>query len=247
MSEVQYVAPSELDKEELIELVATMKRTIVEQEETIAENNRTIAEQKKTIAENNRCLGKMHGLMERKNKKIRAGKNRIFRLERSVAIRGRKLEREDAVWRHVKKRDPNGHRQHQYETMEALMADEEMCHVYTGHTPEEFESLFSYAAWKIAQTRLVELESRKNKTQKNPTNIPKFDTESGAGNRCRLPMRQIVFLVMARIHTSMTEQMLAGMFGVDQTTVSRYISSIIPILTDLPVSPEDVTRKIKEA
>jgi len=35
----------------------------------------------------------MYGLMKRKNKKIRAAKNRISRLEKSVAVRDGKLER----------------------------------------------------------------------------------------------------------------------------------------------------------
>ena len=53
---------------------------------------------------------------------------------------------------------------------------------------------------------------------------------SEPGNRCRLTKRQAVLLALTRDHRADTQVQLETIFGIDQTTVSRYIRFIQDIL-----------------
>ena len=65
------------------------------------------------------------------------------------------------------------------------------------------------------------------------------------GNRCKLYPRHVLLLALCRYYTGLTEDALGTWFGVDQSTVSRYLDLAAYILTDIVVSPKFLTELIK--
>ena len=65
------------------------------------------------------------------------------------------------------------------------------------------------------------------------------------GNRCKLYPRHVLLLALCRYYTGLTEDALGTWFGVDQSTVSRYLDLAAHILTDIVVSPKFLTELIK--
>ena len=55
------------------------------------------------------------------------------------------------------------------------------------------------------------------------------------GNRCKLYPRHVLLLALCRYYTGLTEDALGTWFGVDQSTVSRYLDLAADILTDMVV------------
>ncbi len=65
------------------------------------------------------------------------------------------------------------------------------------------------------------------------------------GNRCKLYPRHVLLLALCRYYTGLTEDALGAWFGVDQSTISRYLDLAAYILTDIVVSPKFLTELIK--
>ena len=121
---------------------------------------------------------------------------------------------------------------HRKETLHAIISNPARLRSATGCSPEEFEFiLYFFTMYIRAHERL----------------LPLFRIEGGSrhsdpGNRCALEPEYALLLALMRKKTNLSQEVLAGLFGVDQSNISRYLKTLDRIL--LAVLP--IADKIEE-
>ncbi len=76
--------------------------------------------------------------------------------------------------------------------------------------------------------------------------MPLFDIESNkresdAGNRCKLDPEHALLIGLIKKRTNVTQGQLVALFGIDQTTVCRYIKLVDEILKRILPTAENVS------
>ncbi len=84
---------------------------------------------------------------------------------------------------------------------------------------------------------------------KKHTEGPLFseDEDDGPGNRCKLSYRHAPLLALMRKYGNPTREQLAAFFGIDQSTVCRYLKYCDMIFLKILPTPDAVSQKIRNA
>ncbi len=90
---------------------------------------------------------------------------------------------------------------------------------------------------------------RFTKLAKKHTEGPLFseDEDNLPGNRCKLSYRHALLMSLMRKYGNPTQEQLAAFFGIDQSTVCRYLRYCDMIFTKILPTPDAVSRKIRNA
>ncbi len=93
------------------------------------------------------------------------------------------------------------------------------------------------------------ISDRFTKLAKKHTEGPLFseDEDNLPGNRCKLSYRHALLMSLMRKYGNPTQEQLAVFFGIDQSTVCRYLRYCDMIFTKMLPTPDAVSRKIRNA
>ncbi len=82
---------------------------------------------------------------------------------------------------------------------------------------------------------------------KKHTECPLFseDEDDGPGNRCKLSYRHAFLLALMRKRGNLIQEQLAAFFGIDQSTVCRYIKFSDIIFLEILPTPYKISQKIR--
>ena len=146
------------------------------------------------------------------------------------------LEAERALWKppaaekRLQRGDPA--LMHSAEWLHRIMNDPAQSKCWTGLAPEEI---------KLLLADYVEAIERMNKT---PLFRNCASTASARGNRCKLEYEHTVYLFLMRIKTDLTQDQLAGLFGVDQSTACRHLELNERVMEEVLPTPKNISREI---
>ncbi len=121
---------------------------------------------------------------------------------------------------------------HALAMLDTILASDKLLKACTGMTRKHFDYLLPLF--------IEEIERRK----KTPLFRDGGPGASDPGNRCSLERRHALLLVIMRCKTGATQGHLAVQFGVDQSTVCRYIKACMPILEAILPTPDKYSKEI---
>ena len=164
---------------------------------------------------------------------------RIKTLERRVRALEEQAKREDALWQsnsaeNRREAGANPTLLHSMELCDAQMQDEAVLLRATKCTIEKFRHVLDrFEEWLDG----------------HPGEAPLFRGRQTdrRGNRCKLPPRHALLMVLMHFKGELTQDSLAFMFAVDQTTVSRYLKMTKGALGELLPTPQNVYAAILNA
>ena len=180
---------------------------------------------------------------EKKEKEAMAQK--IAELERTIAEMGKtiaardaRIEREDSYWKHLdgKEREeiPDPARAVNEEQAERIIHDEKMLKHHTGCGIAEFKLMLFLVTGLIAAAYDTTPLFR----------IKGGPRERAQGNRCKLTVRHALLMSLIHQRHNPRQETMAEMFGIDQTSVSRYLSFFREILQKVLPVADRMTRMI---
>ena len=186
----------------------------------LRESNDTVKEHAKTIRQDRRT--------------IRQHEKEITKHEKSKAALSDKLEKEAGLWAtdmDHKHTEPSV--LHKREAIHHMIHDDASLEAMTSYNLEKFDYMYD---------RFV-------KDSKRRRNAPLFaeDEKSKPGNRCLLGRREVLYLALVRKRHNMRQKALAVMFGINQSTVSRYLEFADKILEKILPTADNTTELIKKA
>ncbi len=73
------------------------------------------------------------------------------------------------------------------------------------------------------------------------------DEDDGPGNRCKLSYRHALLMSLMRKYGNPTQEQLAAFFGIDQSTVCRYLKYCDMIFLKILPTPDTISQKIRNA
>ena len=100
---------------------------------------------------------------------------------------------------------------HRLEVLDDILGREDSLHAFTGMSKERFGTLTAEFGEEIARLRGTPLFKDDPRHRKR------------AGNRCRLHMRHALLLSLAQKRAHAPQEVLAGVFGIDQAAISRQL------------------------
>ena len=147
------------------------------------------------------------------------------------------LKTEKAIWTS----DPDGHRHQSHSKahacvrrahMESIIKNEKYLRVRTGLINEQFLFLITLLKEqiKLNESRLWGFE---------------FDRASDPGNRCLLSVEHAVLLYLTRLKTGRTQEDLEVEFGIDQSTISRYLDNMEETLAEILPTARNITNEMR--
>ena len=162
----------------------------------------------------------------RTKRKVVAAENRAkLKAASAEYLAGRQaatIERERALWKSpsTEKRLERGDPalMHRLEILDSILEDRASLRHWTGLAPEEFKILLGRVVAEIGRAGGA------------PLFRDSAADASARGNRCKLEYRHAVQLALVHRKTSLTQGQLASMFGVDQSSVCRYLKLCGPAL-----------------
>ena len=161
-------------------------------------------------------------------RRLAIAENRIKRLEAE-------LEGERALWKSpaAEKRLQRGDPalMHSAETLDRIM-DPTQSKCWTGLAPEEIKLVLANYIEAIERMRMTPLFRNC------------ASTASARGNRCKLEYKHTLYLSLIRVKATLTQEQLAGLFGVDQSTVCRYLQLNERVMWEVPPTPKNISREI---
>ncbi len=158
-------------------------------------------------------------LLESKDKALYEKDNALYEKDKIIA-------EQDALWTATKARERRYQGKegrefaHKLEICHIIMSTTEHLHAFTGYQIDDF-------FWLLKHVREFILD--------HLNKMPLFDIKSGkresdAGNRCKLDPEHALLVGLTKKRTNVTQGQLAALFGIDQTTVCRYIKLVDEIL-----------------
>ena len=176
------------------------------------------------LKKSNRILKKKTVLHERE----------IARFSKSLKRKDKELNLERSLWNSRKTEWDSGAGTdlHRIEVFDGIISDESSLHSATLRSTEEFKYILEHV--KAYATAYNEM--------------PLFyDDESRAsdpGNRCKLRLRHALLMALVRKKDNPTQGTLQALFGVDQTSVCRYLHVMDMILAEVLPTAKNISKEI---
>ena len=195
-------------------------------------------EENRTLKKSNKTLKKKTILHKRKNKTLKKKailhEREIARLRKSLEQKDKDLDLERSLWNGRKTEWDSGAGTdlHRIEVFDGIISDESSLHSATMRSMEEFKYILEHV--KAYATAYNEM--------------PLFcDDESRAsdpGNRCKLRLRHALLLVLVRKKNNPAQGTLQAIFGVDQSSVCRYLQVMDQILATVLSTTKNISEEI---
>ena len=197
----------------------------------LQEELRTLKKSNRTLKKSNRILEKKAILREREN----VGLVKLLeQKDKDLEQKDKDLNLERGLW-NSRKADWNSGAStdlHRIEVFDGIISDESSLHSATLCDIEKFQYILEHV--KAYATAYNEM--------------PLFyDDESRAsdpGNRCKLRLRHALLMVLVRKKDNPAQGTLQALFGVDQTSVCRYLHVMDRILAEVLPTAKNISKEI---
>ena len=169
--------------------------------------------------------------LERENKKLKKilvqkdeKFNRMVReKDREITKKGRELDIERRLWKNrAADWDPDDSTDlHRIEVFDGIISDESSLYSATLKTKKKFQHILEHAGvYVTASDKMRLFRDDESKT-------------SDPGNRCKLRLRHAILMALVHKKDNPTQGVLQAVFGIDQTSVCRYLKVMGKILAEV--------------
>ena len=143
------------------------------------------------------------------------------------------LDLEESMWKYSIERDPEKcDLQHALEFWERIINNPKFLYIFTQMEIEEFE----YTLEKLGE-RVTE----------HPEEFSQYrDVVYGQGNVSRFELKYYLFMAIANLRCGFAQWKIAGLFDVNQSTVSRQIKPILQFLNASAAATSNIAAEISE-
>ena len=175
--------------------------------------------------------------LERKDKDLERKDKDLERKDKEIKQFKTIIKNEKALWFAYQcssgsKKDNEILFLHICEVLEGILHNKKLLQLSTSLTDKQFKYV---------------LDEFIRESKKHP-NAPHFaeDQYDEPGNRCKLPRKYVVLLALMRIKRGMKQQLLQVFYGIDQSTVSRYIKFASGVLQKILPTAERILEHIQK-
>ena len=121
---------------------------------------------------------------------------------------------------------------HRIEVFDGIISDESSLYSATLKTKKKFQHILEHAEVYVAASDKMRLF----RDDKSRTSDP--------GNRCKLPLRHAILMALVHKKDNPTQGVLQAIFGIDQTSVCRYIKVMNKILAEVLPTANNISKGI---
>ena len=174
-------------------------------------------------------MARQYGMPNSLKRRLAMAENKVKRLEAEREAE-RALWKSPAAEERLRRGDPA--LMHSAETLYRIMNDPAHSKCWTGMTPEEIKLLLVNYIEAIERMRMTPLFRNC------------ASTASARGNRCKLDYERLLYLSLIHIKATLSQDQLAGMFGVDQSAICRYLKLNERVMDEVLPTPKNISREI---
>ena len=199
-----------------------------------------LQEENRTLKKSNKTLKKKTILHERENKTLKKKtilhEREIARLRKSLEQKDKDLNIERSLWNSRKAEwdSSAGRDLHRIEVFDGIISDESNLHSATLQNIEEFQYILRH------------VEAYVTASGETPLFCDDESRVSDPGNRCKLHLRHALLMALVRKKDNPTQGTLQAIFGVDQTSVCRYLKVMDKILAAVLPTAKNISKEIAE-
>ena len=211
------------------------KKTILHERENKTLKKKTILHERE-----NKTLKKKTILHERENKTLKKKailhEREITRLRKSLEQKDKDLDLERSLWNSRKAEWDSGAGRdlHRIEVFDGITSNESSLHSATLQNIEEFQYILRH------------VEAYVTASGETPLFCDDESRASDPGNRCKLRLRHALLMALVRKKDNPTQGTLQAIFGVDQTSVCRYLKVMDKILAAVLPTAKNISKEIAE-
>ena len=189
-------------------------------DQTTHQLQQEIKKLKKTLAQKDKKLSQ-------KDKKLSQKDKELVRKDRELDIERRLRKNRAADW------DPGDSTDlHRIEVFDGIISDESSLYSATLKTRKKFQHILEHAEAYVTASDKMRLfrdgESR----------------ASDPGNRCKLRLRHAILMALVHKKDNPTQGVLQAVFGIDQTSVCRYLKVMNRILAKVLPTANNISKAI---
>ena len=192
------------------------------------------------LKKSNRILKKKAVLHERENtrfsKSLKRKDKELEQKDKELEQKDKELNLERSLWnsRNADWDSGTSTDLHRIEVFDSVISDESSLHSATLRSTEEFKYILEQVkAYATASNEMLLFYDDESRT-------------SDPGNRCKLRLRHALLMALIRKKDNPTQGTLQALFGVDQTSVCRYLHVMDRILAAVLPTAENVSKDIAE-
>ena len=186
---------------------------------------------KKTLAQKDEKFNRM----VRKNGRELVRKDReLVRKDRELVRKDRELNIERRLWKNrAADWNPNDSTDlHRIEVFDGIISDESSLYSVTLKTRDKFQHILEHAGAYVAASDKMRLFRDDESRASDP------------GNRCKLRLRHAILMALVHKKDNPTQNVLQAVFGIDQTSVCRYLKVMDKILAEVLPTANNISQKI---
>ena len=197
-----------------------------------------LQEELRTLKKSNKTMKKKTILHERENKTLKKKailhEREIARLRKSLEQKDKDLDLERSLWNSRKAEWDSGAGRdlHRIEVFDGIISDESSLHSATLQNIEEFQYILRH------------VEAYVTASGETPLFCDDESRASDPGNRCKLRLRHALLMALVRKKDNPTQGTLQAIFGVDQTSVCRYLKVMDKILAAVLPTAKNISKDI---
>ncbi len=172
-------------------------------------------------------MARQDGMPNSLKRRLAMSGNEVKRLKTELGAE-RALWKSTAAEKRLQRGDPA--LMHSAEWLHRIMTDPVQSKCWTGLAPEEIKLLLANYVKAIERMRTTPLFRNC------------ASTASARGNRCKLEHEHAVYLSLIRIKADPTQDHLAGLFGVDQSSVCMHLKLNERAMEEVLPTPKNISK-----
>ena len=192
-----------------------------------------LQEENRTLKKSNRILKKKAVLHERENARFSKS---LKQKDKELEQKDKELNLERSLWNSRKAGWDSGAGTdlHRIEVFDGIISNESNLHSATLQNIEEFQYILRH------------VEAYVTASGETPLFYDDESRVSDPGNRCKLRLRHALLMALVRKKDNPTQGTLQALFGVDQTSVCRYLKVMDRILAAVLPTAKNISKDIAE-
>ena len=197
-------------------------------------------EELRTLKKSNRILKKKAVLHEREiarfSKSLKQKDKELEQKDKELEQKDKELNLERSLWNSRKAGWDSGAGTdlHRIEVFDGIISNESNLHSATLQNIKEFQYI------------LRRVEAYVTASGETPLFYDDESRASDPGNRCKLRLRHALLMALVRKKDNLTQGTLQALFGVDQTSVCRYLKVMDRILAAVLPTAKNISKDIAE-
>ena len=179
-------------------------------------------------------IKKLKKTLAQKDRKLSQKDKELVRRDRKLSQKDKELDIERRLWKNrAADWDPGDSTDlHRIEVFDGIISDESSLYSATLKTKKKFQHILEHAEVYVAASDKMRLF----RDDKSRTSDP--------GNRCKLPLRHAILMALVHKKDNPTQGVLQAIFGIDQTSVCRYIKVMNKILAEVLPTANNISKGI---